>query len=241
MFEGILTLPVIVPVVFWAVYHYHKDRHLPEPPGNLLLCLTLGIGASFLSRWIYIGLGYVGLRFDAVALAATDAGALFAYAMLVIGPVEEFTKLLPFLVVVLRFKAFDEPIDGIVYASFIALGYAAAENVYYLQFLTPVEAMARGFAAPVVHMLFASIWGHWIGMSFLAGRSIKLCTLEGFAIAAAIHGIYDFIVLLSPTSGLPIAAVLIVVIWVWRLKLMHVLHLDAVEASNQSGGDQPRS
>ena len=36
--------------------------------------------------------------------------------------------MVPFLLVVVRFKAFDDSMDGITYASFIALGYAAVEN-----------------------------------------------------------------------------------------------------------------
>jgi RsiW-degrading membrane proteinase PrsW (M82 family) len=232
--EGLLTLPVIVPVIFWAAYHYHKDRHLPEPPGHLLLVFALGIGASWLSARGYEALGLVGLRFDAVALADSDPLGLFAYSMLVIGPLEELAKLLPFVIVALRFQEFDEPIDGIIYASFIGLGYAAAENVHYLQFLTPAEAAMRGFAGPVVHMLFASIWGYWIGMAYVRKRSILGCGLAGFAIAAGLHGLYDFVVLLHPVNALPIAALLIVIIWIWRLKLMHALHLDAVEASQSA-------
>jgi RsiW-degrading membrane proteinase PrsW (M82 family) len=50
------------------------------------------------------------------------------------------------LLIVLRFRSFDEPFDGIIYASFIALCYATTENVQYLQYLTPIEAIARGFA-----------------------------------------------------------------------------------------------
>ena len=242
MIQGLLTLPVIVPVLFWGAYHYHKDRHLPEPPGHLLLMFLLGIAASYLSAWAYEGLGLIGLRFDAVELAATRPAALFAYAMLVIGPVEELAKLLPFVLVALRFPEFDERIDGIIYASFIGLGYAAAENVHYLQFLTPLEAAMRGFAGPVVHMLFASIWGYWIGLAAIQGRSIVYYSIAGLAIAAALHGLYDFIVLLHPGNALPIAAVLILVIWVWRLKLMHALHLDAVEATRGMDRDgQPRS
>ena len=233
MFEGLMILPIVVPVIFWSAYHLYKDRHLPEPPGNLLLCLALGVGASFLARGMYASLDWVGLRFDALELAATNATALFAYSMLVIGPIEELAKLLPFLVIVLRFKAFDEPMDGIIYASFIGLGYAAAENVYYLQFLTPIESIARGFASPIVHMLFASIWGHWIGMAHIEGRSILRCSIVGFIIAAALHGLYDFIVLLNPTHALPIAAALILVIWIWRLQLLHILHLDAVSSESE--------
>ncbi len=241
MLDGLLTLPVLLPVLFWAGYHYHKDRHLPEPPFNLLLCFVMGIGVSWVSGSLYELLGVVGLRYDAFALADESVTGLFLYAMLAIGPIEEFAKLLPFLVVVVRFRHFDEPIDGIVYASFIALGYAAAENVQYLQFLTPIEAVARGFASPVVHILFASIWGHWIGTAKLEKRPLLPAALVGFLLAAAAHGIYDFIVLLEPVNALPVAALLIVGGWVWRLRLLHILHLDAVEEGDSENGGGRRA
>jgi len=229
----LLTLPVFVPVVFWAAYHYHKDRHLPEPVGNLLLAFALGIGATYLSKGLYLSLGWIDLRYDAVALADSDPIGLLAYSILAIGPIEELSKLLPFVLIVLRMKAFDEPMDGIIYASFIALGYAAAENIHYLQFLTPLEAAARGFAGPVVHILFASIWGHWIGCAYLAGRSILKCGLEGFAIAAVLHGIYDFVVLLSPAWSLPVGALGIVMLWIWRLKLLRQMHRNATRGAEE--------
>lgn len=233
MTPGFLTLPVIVPVLFWAAYHYHKDRHLPEPVGNLFLAFLLGIGAAYLSQGLYISLGWIGLRYDALALADSNPIGLLTYSVLAIGPIEELSKLLPFVLIVLRMKAFDEPMDGIIYASFIALGYAAMENVHYLQFLTPIEAAARGFAGPVVHILFASIWGHWIGCAYLAGRSILVCGLEGFAIAAVLHGIYDFVVLLSPTWSLPVGAIGIVILWIWRLKLLREMHHDAIRGAEE--------
>jgi RsiW-degrading membrane proteinase PrsW (M82 family) len=223
----LLILPVIVPVIFWAAYHYHKDRHLPEPAGNLLLCLLLGAAAVGLSHYLYVGLGLVGLRFDALALADSNPVGLLAYAILAIGPIEEFSKCLPFVLIVLRFKALDEPIDGIIYASFIGLGYAAIENVQYLEYLTPLEALARGFAGPVVHIVFASIWGHWIAAAHLAGRSVTLAAISTIAVAALLHGIYDFIVLLSPGVSLPVAALIIVTIWLWRLRLLRDLHRKA--------------
>lgn len=231
MFEGLLILPVVLPVVFWAAYHYHKDRHLPEPLANLLLCLGLGILAAGLSKAMYMGLDPLGLRLDAVALAETNGTALFAYSLLAIGPIEEFAKMLPFLLVVIRLKAFDEPLDGIIYASFIALGYAAVENYHYMDFLTGLEAAARGFAGPVIHILFASIWAHWITQAWLRRDSIILPALYGFLLAAGLHGLYDFMVLRHPVSALPIAAAMIAAIWVWRLRLMHRLHEDAVRES----------
>ncbi len=239
MQQALVILPLIISAIFWAAYHYHKDRHLPEPPLNLLLCFALGLLAAGLSRLMYVGLDSLSLRYDAVALAIDSPLGLFAYAMLAIGPIEEFAKLLPFVLVVLRFKALDEPLDGIIYASFIGLGYAAAENMYYLEFLSPLEVAARGFASPVVHILFASIWAHWIARAHLAGHGVLQAGLIGFLLAASLHGIYDFLVLLQPVSALPIAAALIVAIWVWRLILMRRMHRHAV--SGRGSKDKPVS
>ncbi len=230
----LMVLPVILPVIFWAAYHYHKDRHLPEPPGNLLLCFVLGLLAAGVAKAMYLGLEPLGLRFDATVLAAEKPVGLFAYAMLAIGPIEELAKLLPFVVVVLRFKAFDEHLDGIVYASFIGLGFAFAENLYYLDFLPPLEAAARGFAGPLIHILFASIWAHWITRAWLDKRSILLPGLAGFLIATVLHGGYDFLVILHPVAALPSAAIMIVIVWLWRLRLMRRLHSEAVSKAGSA-------
>lgn len=223
----LLIAPIAVPVLFWAVYHYYKDRHLPEPVGYLILTFVLGMAAVYVSSVLYAGLGLVGLRFDAGYLADTSAWGLLAYSMLAIGPVEELAKLLPFLLVVLRFKEFDEPMDGIIYASFIGLGYAAVENWQYLDYLTTTEALARGFASPVIHMLFASIWGHWIARAHLEGRSVVRATIISAIIASTLHGLYDFVVILNPRHALPVAAFGILVIWLWRLSILRALHDDA--------------
>jgi len=227
MQQLLLITPVAMPVLFWAAYHYHKDRHLPEPPGHLLLTFAFGMLAVGLSMGMYEGLGYLGLRYDAGHLADTDALGLFAYSMLAIGPIEELAKLVPFLVFVIRFREFDEPLDGIIYASFIGLGYAAVENWQYLSYLTTAEAYARGFASPVVHIVFASVWGHWIAQAHLNGRSIAKAAIAGVAVAAMLHGLYDFVVILSPVKSLPIAALIIISIWLWRLKLMRAMHDEA--------------
>lgn len=218
-----LLLQVVVPIAFWSGYHYYKDRHLPEPAANLATCFLLGIVAAGVSRLLYEGLGMVGLRYDATALAIEGPLALLAYALLAIGPIEELAKLLPFLLIALRFRAFDEPLDGIIYASFIALGYAAVENVLYLPYLTSAEAVARGFASPLVHAMFASVWGYYVGRSYLQAGTWLSTSLLSVAVAAALHGTYDFLVLSEPWFALPLSAVLMLTIWIWRMLLIRGL------------------
>ena len=217
-------LPVILPVLFWAGYHYYKDRHLPEPFSHLLLAFTLGVGSFYLGMFMYRALDLVDLRYDAYLLAETNLPGLFAYAILAIGVIEELAKMIPFLLIVIHFKEFNEPIDGIIYGSFIALGFAAVENFQYLQFGTNMEAWARGFAGPVIHIVFASIWGYYIGRAYLCRRYLGRTIFATLAFTAILHGIYDFVVIALPTPALPVAASLIVGIWLWRLWLIHDLH-----------------
>lgn len=223
MQDLMVLLPVLLPAAFWAVYHYRKDRLLPEPLSMLVLAFVLGMLGVGVSMLLYRALGWVDLRFDAGALADSTPLGLLAYAMLVIGPIEEFSKLLPFVLVIMKSRFLDERIDGIVYASFIGLGYAAVENWQYLDYLTTVEAYARGFASPVVHMVFASIWGLWMTRAHLAQRSVLAAALKGLLVAAGLHGLYDFIVILDPHNALPLAAAVILGAWLWRLVVLRRL------------------
>ena len=226
---------IAVPVFFWAAYHYHKDRHMPEPVGNLVLCFALGIGSFYLGKMMYLGLDLIGLRFDAFTLAESSRAGLFAYSILAIGGIEEFAKLAPFLIIVLRFEAFDEPVDGIIYAAFIALGFASVENIQYLQYVTGLEMIGRGFASPLVHIMFASIWAYYIGLAFLHQQALAFVVLKYLALAALVHGSYDFIVIALPLSALPLSALLILAIWLWRMHLIRDLHRKTIK-SRESGG-----
>ena len=223
MNPALLIFPVLAPALFWGAYHYYHDRRRPEPLGKLLLTFALGCGAAWISKALYLALDYVGLRYDALELAQDNLAGLFAFAVLGIGLIEELAKMLPFVLVVLRFRDFDEPMDGIVYGSFLALGYALVENLHYLQFLTPAEAAARGFAGPLVHIVFASVWAYHVGRARLAGRSVLVAALAWLAATALLHGAYDFVVLGFPAPALIVAAALIVAVWVWRLVLIRRL------------------
>ena len=215
---------IVLPVLFWSAYHLYKDRHLPEPLGNLVLCFGLGLLSFYLGKAMYLGLDLVGMRYDAFSLAETSRVGLFAYSVLVIGVFEETAKFILFFLVVLRFKAFDEALDGIIYASFIALGFASLENIQYLQFFQGPEAIARGFAGPLVHIMFASIWAYYTGVAHLEGKNALTRGIAALATAALLHGSYDFLVIAMPLTALPAAAVLVLLVWLWRMRLIRDLH-----------------
>lgn len=227
MAYSVLVCPIVLPVLFWAWYHYHKDRHLPEPVLHLFFAFLLGAVSFWLGKLMYEGLGLVGLRYDAFLLADTDRPLLLIYALFAIGPIEELAKLVPFLLVIRHFPEFDEPIDGIIYASFIALGFSAVENYFYLPLITSGEALARGFAGPVVHIVFASIWGYYVGRACLEGRGLLVAVVLALVGTALLHGIYDYLVIAMPVFALPMSALLVLAIWVWRMYLIRDLQMAA--------------
>jgi hypothetical protein len=142
MLSALLQLPIILPVLFWAIYHYHKDRHLPGPVSHLSLAFMLGIGSFYIGLFLYWMLGLVNLRYDAFLLAETNPAGLFVYAIGVIGVVEDLVKTI----------------------------------------------------------------------------------LAALAFTALLHGIYGFVVIALPAPALPVAALLITAIWLWRLRLIRDLH-----------------
>jgi len=66
-------------------------------------------------------------------------------------------------------------------------------------------------------------------LGLLAYALLAIAIAVGLVLSALLHGFYDFLVLLNPTAALPLAAVLIISIWIWRLILMRRLHRNAVD------------
>ena len=70
---GLQLLPVVLPILFWTIYRYHKDRHLPDPVGSLVLAFGLGLLSAAISRGLYTALGWASPRYDAIALRGCRA------------------------------------------------------------------------------------------------------------------------------------------------------------------------
>ena len=209
---------IVAPAVFWSGYFYYKDRFQPEPIRNLGITYILGLVAAYACMKFYGLLPLVGIPDDPSALMEGRGLDYFLYSLGVIGLVEEFFKFLPFLFIILRLKAFDEVIDGIVYASTIALGFASLENIYYLKYLEGFELFGRAFASPLTHTIFSSVWGYTAGKARIDGKSLFKASLIGLSIAAIVHGVFDFFTL-SPTLRIA-ASLIVLIIWIWRIRVM---------------------
>lgn len=221
-----LLAGIVAPAAFWIGYFRWKDRLRPEPDAALVATWVLGIVGGVAALRGYQLLEIAGLATDPEALAAGNPRAFAAYALLVIGPLEEAAKLLPFVLVSVRRKEVDEPVDGVVYAACIALGFASYENLFYLETLPPLTALARAVVSPLVHTLFATYWGVSAVRARMAGTGILAAVIPAFALAAVLHGTYDVLTVQPATR--PLAALLVLALWICQMVRIRRMHAAAL-------------
>lgn len=213
---GLALALIFAPTAFWVAYAYYHDRVRPEP----LVLTAFSYFLGFLSGWLCLHaydvlLPALRIPADPSSFAGLNLKFLL-YCIVVVGLVEELFKFLPFLAGITRFSDFNEKIDGIFYASALALGFASYENLFYLPALSGFALYGRAVASPLSHMVFASVWGHAVGSACISRKRLLPAALKGLGLAALLHGLFDFLTL-SPLLRV-FSALLILAAWLWRIR-----------------------
>ena len=115
---------------------------------------------------------------------------------LMVGLVEEGTKYLMLRKFSWKNRNFNYRFDGIVYAVFVSLGFAALENVIYVFSYGLDIAFTRAILTIPAHMGFSVYMGYFYGRAKIAEqtRNRNGCRNNlwaGYLIAVLMHTIYD--------------------------------------------------
>ena len=173
---GLVPLAIVLPVLSWL------DRIEPEPTSSRVHALLWGACVAVVVSIIVN---------TAVALAVGDVAAMVISAPLV----EEASKAAGILFAVRR-RELDGVSDGIVYAGWIALGFAAVEDMTYFAqasidgSFAPVFVI-RAILTPFAHPLFTFWTGLAIGRAVQRGRSPVPGAAWGFVLAVATHALWN--------------------------------------------------
>jgi RsiW-degrading membrane proteinase PrsW (M82 family) len=197
--------------LFWLMYFDVKDRLRPEPRRLLVLAFLIGGGSAFVGVALYRLAAWSGLPGD----PGTTQLSILLYCLLLVGPIEEGVKFLGARALVFRWKQFDEPIDGLVYAGAVAIGFASVENVVYLPYLHWPEQLARALASPLTHSLFSALWGFGTARAFFESRtrtSRLLWQALPLVLAMVVHGLYDYVLLAHDATF--VASAVALVLWI---------------------------
>ncbi|MBR0313176.1 MAG: PrsW family intramembrane metalloprotease, partial [Oscillospiraceae bacterium] len=157
----------LLPAIFLLRYIYRHDTIEKEPVGLLLSLLVMGC-LSALSSMV---LEAVGERLLGILVSPDSRLYVIALAFLVVAAVEEGTKLFFLKLRSWNHPAFNYRFDGVVYAVFVSLGFAALENVQYVAIYGLSVALPRALLAIPGHMSFAVFMGvYYSRAKYLAVR-----------------------------------------------------------------------
>ena len=191
---GLLTatipVPLYIALVLWI------DRYEAEP--LWMLATAFFWGALFATFFAF--LLNTGTQLGVGLLTTAEAGE--AFSAVVSAPIVEETgkALIIFIFFFWKKDEFDGVVDGIVYASMAALGFAMTENILYYGRAAlsgggalTLTLIIRGFFAPFSHPLFTSLTGIGLGLSRQStNTAVKIITpIIGLLLAILMHGIWN--------------------------------------------------
>ncbi len=211
-------LSVSLSTGIWLYFIYRYDRFEPEPIRCVLLIGAVGgvlssIPASLLNTGAasYFGIGDFVTNPTGVGASGRDI-LLFS---LFIGFNEELWKAFLAVLLLRRFKQFNEPIDALIYSMSIALVFAAFENISYTVAGGFGTLMVRSFTAVPLHAGLASIWGSGIAKAKYYKDGRYFSTLIPYvAVAALLHAFYNYIQFINHNNPFSLLIALIFVFFV---------------------------
>ena len=172
-----IILLAAAPPLFWLWLFYRRDRWEPEPKALVLKVFVAGALTSIPAWLLQISLpGPTHPIYDYFVRVAL---------------VEEACKLIPVMIVAVRSRQMNEPMDGIIYAVAAALGFATVENVLYALWLGPAILVARAFTSTLAHLALSGLVGYQIGR-WRMGRSPAHIWIAFFGVVG-LHGAYDLL------------------------------------------------
>ena len=196
----VILAAALLPAILLLYYIWRKDPY-KEPVGWLAKAFLWGVAIVIPISVVETAIGAVLFGGGGPTSLVDTTVLSFAVAAL---PEESF-KLLALWLVLRRNPYFDEHFDGIVYAVFVSLGFAAVENVGYVftQDDWVTTAAMRALLAVPGHYAFAILMGYYYSVHHFVDRSQGVA-LRILLVPVVAHGIYDSIAMsgmVSPVVG----------------------------------------
>ncbi|MCG8538832.1 MAG: PrsW family glutamic-type intramembrane protease [Clostridia bacterium] len=219
-----LFVIAITPGIALALSVYFTDRYDKEP--LILLIKVFALGALSV-----IPTAFVERLLMSVNIFAGVLGTAFT-AFVVAGLTEEYFKRGVVLLTAFKSRAFDEKLDGIVYAIFSALGFATVENVMYVVFrfsANPHIGLYRGLFSVPAHMLFAVTMGYYLSLSKFAkdeGEKKKYLR-KSWLVPAVLHGMFNFILMLQISYAFLAFIPYVIYLWVVNLRKLNEYYVES--------------
>lgn len=182
------------PIIALLIFVYLKDKYEREPLG---LCLKIALFGAIATVPILL-FEILMSKFE-YFLGNSQIMKAFWNSFMVAGLVEETFKFLVIYLFIWKNKNFDEPFDGIVYATFASLGFALVENILYVFENGAGTGILRAFTAVPAHTMFGITMGYFFGVAKFSDSNKTSLLAASLVVPIFIHGFYDFILMSQNT------------------------------------------
>jgi RsiW-degrading membrane proteinase PrsW (M82 family) len=208
----------VIPAILWLYFWLREDKKRPEPRGLIISTFILGMIAVVLAL----------LLEKSVLPYLTGTALILAWAL-----IEEILKATAALIGGLRNRAYNEPIDGMIYLITAALGFAALENVLFLFgpinegnfLLSVVTGNVRFIGATLLHTITSASIGIALALSFYKSRRTKIISSTiGIISAVTLHTLFNSFILSSND-----ASMFIVFSLVWMAVVLLIIVFERIK------------
>ena len=213
----------LAPALICLVYIFIRDKYEKEPVRLLVIGVVAG---ALLTFPIIRTAGFVAV-FMPITLGQIGEAVFSSFFMA--GLVEEGFKFAALYFLIWHNRNMNEKMDGIVYAVFISLGFAAVENSLYVlhpQMGGMQTALSRAVISVPSHGFFGVLMGYYFSMAKFEISHRKRYIALAFIIPWIIHGIYNSLLLVGIPWLFAVFAVFVALMWANGLKKIRK-HLDA--------------
>lgn len=205
-----LFVIALTPAILMVWFFYARSVYKPE--GRTVIALLFLLG--FLAGAVALILNHLVEKHTMLWSGAPNPWHRHLYWVIGIGLNEEFAKMLMLLAVLYPRRDFTTPMQGLLGGATVALGFAAVENLFYLERYGTMTLLIRSVLTVPAHAFFTIPLG--VAMAFskrapsLAGKYVWL--MGGLCFSVLAHGLYDVWLALDS-------------VWINRMAYVHVFLL----------------
>ncbi len=171
----LLIVAALAPAVALCVYVFKKDRVEKEPAG--LLTLLLFMGVVVIVPVLIFSEPFTAIHsaiFGNMPSGPVVGRISIAWdAFINVALLEEGFKWLALILITRNNKNFNSLFDGMIYAVFVSLGFAGAENVMYCLMNGWATAVMRAVLSVPGHMFFAVLMGYYYSFWHMYDKANK--------------------------------------------------------------------
>jgi RsiW-degrading membrane proteinase PrsW (M82 family) len=187
------AIAAIVSATMWIDYFRRIDVFEREKISHLIITLLIGCFTPFICLYFYSLLHNMGFHENGRFIHD------LIYSIVAVGLNEEFSKIIGVIVVFTIFKRqINEPIDVLIYAGVVAIGFAMIENFKYFSLYGIKVITPRTFYSSLVHIINTTLIVYGFYRAKVFNKGYRLLNTFVFSLIAVVsHGVFDYFLIES--------------------------------------------